>query len=404
MVLVKSKLDVERKLELLGGQARFDISCACGDTSRVNRYGRFVYPAVLPAGGRVFMLKVLLDNRCTGDCAYCALRAGRRVRRDGFEPDELARLFDRLHRAGRVQSLFLSSGLGADPKRTMDRILATAEIVRRRYRFRGFVHLKVLPGAEPAQIEQAAKLAQRISVNMEAPTVERLAALSKRKDFRGQIIDALKHIHRAVKNPRTLARGHTTQFVVGAAGAFDRELVEATWKLYQRFGLSRAYFSAFNPVPGTPLEDLEPTSALREHRLYQVDFMIRKYGFSPGEIPFDDRGMLPRCVDPKTAWARSHPEAFPLEINRAEPADLLRVPGIGPVACNKILRARREGKVTRPEQLERLGVPRRSFPYLLVAGRAAERQLELFPNTAITRQLQKQRAGFQDRPVPNSQV
>ncbi|RME24309.1 MAG: radical SAM protein [Deltaproteobacteria bacterium] len=384
MVLIRSTPDAGQKLELLGGQARFDIACACGDTNRQNRYGRFVYPAVLPSGGRVFMLKVLLDNSCHGDCAYCAQRAGRPTRRDRFEPEELARLFDGLVRAGRVQALFLSSGLGADSRRTMDRMLATAELVRKKYRFRGFLHLKILPGAEPAQVEQAARLAQRISINMEAPTADRLARLSARKDFHGQIVRALNHIRRAVSDPATLARGHTTQFVVGAAGELDRELVEASWKLYRRFGLSRAYYSAFRPVQGTPLEGSCPESPLREHRLYQADFMIRKYGFRIDEIPFDEGGMLPRSTDPKTAWARLHPEIFPLEVNDAEPEMLLRVPGIGPETCKKLLVARRHRRLKGPEQLERLGVARRAIPYLLLDGRRPRVQLELFGGEKVS--------------------
>jgi len=369
-------MDTRAKLELLGGQAQFDLACACGDSNRVRRGDRFIYPAVLPRGGRVFMLKVLLDNSCRSDCAYCAQRAGRNTPRGRFQPEELARLFDQMYRAGRVEALFLSSGLGADPVRAMDRILATAEILRRRLRFRGFMHLKVLPGAQQAQVEQAARLAQRISINLEAPGPRRLAALSAHKNYHGQIMNCLSWIARAVRSPRTLARGHTTQFVVGAAGESDREIVTSSAGLYRDFGLARAYYSAFQPVPETPLDGRAPTSPLREHRLYQVDFLLRKYGFEAGEVPFDDNGNLSLRRDPKTAWARLHPEFFPVEVNRADAQVLLRVPGIGPLGCKRLLRARRQGRIDSPGYLARLGISaRRAAPYLLFDGKPARRQL-----------------------------
>lgn len=370
-------MDTRDKLDLLGGQAQFDLACACGDSNRVRRGDRFIYPAVLPRGGRVFMLKVLLDNSCRSDCAYCAQRAGRNTPRGRFAPEELARLFDQLYRAGRVEALFLSSGLGANPVRSMDGILATAEILRRRLRFRGFMHLKILPGAQRAQVEQAARLAQRISINLEVPGPRRLAELSRSKDYHRQVRN-LSWINEAVGSPHTLARGHTTQFVVGAAGESDRELVTTSSRLYQRYGLSRAYYSAFQPVPDTPLDGRAPTPPLREHRLYQVDFLLRKYGFDAREVPFDEAGNLSLDEDPKSAWARLHPEFFPLEVNRADPLQLLRVPGIGPVGCRRLVRARRRGRLGSPECLARLGISARAAPYLLFDGKPARGQLSLF--------------------------
>ncbi len=373
-------MTAERKLDLLGGEALFDISCACGmDAARKRGVdGRWIYPAVLPDGGRVRMLKVLLDNSCKNDCAYCAQRAGRDTRRDRFAPEELARVFDQLLRARKVEALFLSSGIGHDAVRTMDRIIATTEIIRRRFRFRGFVHLKILPGAQQAQVERAAMLAQRISINLEAPGPERLSVLSKSKDFEADIMERMGWISSLVAQRRYMARGHTTQFVVGAAGETDAEIVSTADGLYRKYDLSRAYYSKFQPVPETPLENLQPADFVREHRLYQVDFLMRKYGFSGDEIPFEPDGNLSLQHDPKAAWARVHPEWFPVEVNRADPQQLLRVPGLGPVTVRRIMAARAQGKLKYLSDIEKFGaVAKNAAPYLLFDGKTGRRQLSL---------------------------
>jgi len=366
------------KLILLSQQAQFDLACACGDTGR--RRGpddRWIYPAVMD-GRTVYMLKVLMDNSCSGDCAYCAQRAGRDTARDRFSPQELAVLFDQLVRARKVEALFLSSGLGGSPVRSMDRMLAAVEIIRRRYHFRGFVHLKILPGAQKEQVLQAARLAQRISLNLEAPADHHLKSLSAGKDFRSQM-ELMGWIREAVEREDTLARAHTTQFVVGAAEEKDRELVELVGRLYREQKLARAYFSAFQPVPNTPLENRPPAPLMREHRLYQVDFLLRKYHFRVEEIPFDREGQLSLTEDPKTLWASAHPDFFPLEVNRASAEELLRVPGLGPVRVRRIIQARRQGVIWQSEQLRRLGVNLKiSAPFLLLRGRPAGGQLRLF--------------------------
>lgn len=374
-------MNEERKLALLGEQASFDLSCACSQDSPRRRgpQERWIYPAVLPGGGRVHTLKVLLDNSCHNDCAYCAQRAGRDTPRERFRPEELARLFDRLHRAGRVEALFLSSGLGGDAVRTMDRMIAAVDLVRHRYQFRGFVHLKILPGAELAQIERAARLAQRLSINLEAPGARRLAVLSDAKNFGEGILKRMWWISRIVGERRHLARGHTTQFVVGASGESDQEIVAAASRLYRDYRLGRVYYSKFSPVRHTPLENLPPVPFVREHRLYQADFLLRKYAFSVEEIPFEPDGGLSLERDPKTAWANLHPERFPVEINRAEREELLRVPGLGPESVRRILQARSQGGVRSAEQLFRLSprARRAAADYLLFDGRRAALQASL---------------------------
>jgi predicted DNA-binding helix-hairpin-helix protein len=332
---------------------------------------------MLPDGGTLRQLKVLLDNACPNDCRYCAQRAGRKTPRDRFTPEELAGTFDQLRRAGKVDALFLSSGLGGNPVRTMDRMLATVELIRKRYAFQGFVHLKILPGAENAQIERASQLAQRLSINLEAPTGSRLQVLSGSKDPQ-EVLQRMGWIASALRHPGGRVRSHTTQFVVGAAGESDTEILSTAAKLYREYALSRAYYSAFRPVPDTPLEDHPPVSPLRQHRLYQADFLMRRYGFLAGELPFDPDGNLPQDADPKLRWAQRHPERFPLEINRAEREELMRVPGLGAKSVARILAARSKGPIRDATALGALtGAARKAAPYLLFSGRFHGRQLEL---------------------------
>jgi predicted DNA-binding helix-hairpin-helix protein len=370
----------EQKLSLLGDNAQFDLSCACSadPPRRRGPEDRWIYPAMLPNGKRVHTLKVLLDNSCHNDCAYCAQRAGRDTRRDRFAPEELARLFDQMHRAGLVRALFLSSGLGGNPVRTMDRMIAAVEIVRRRYAFRGFVHLKILPGVQYAQVERASQIAQRISINLEAPGEKRLAALSGSKNFRSDILTRMWWIAKLVREKRFLAKGHTTQFVVGASGESDREIAQAASRLYSDYHLTRAYYSKFNPVARTPLENHPPAPFLREHRLYQMDFLLRKYDFPFEDIPFESDGNLSLQVDPKTAWARQHPERFPVEVNRADREELLRIPGLGPLTVKRILEARAQQKIRSLSDLKKLN-PRAgaAADYLLFCGKKVARQVSL---------------------------
>lgn len=373
-------VSVEKKLHVLGEQAVFDISCACGmnPPRKPGPEGRWIYPAALPDGKRTNMLKILLDNSCQGDCAYCAQRASRNTRRDKFSPEELARLFDQMCRANQVQALFLSSGMGGNVVRTMDRMIATVEIIRRKYAYRGFIHLKILPGAQYAQVERAAQLAQRISINLEAPGARRLGSLSAGKDFNSDILTRLWWIAKLVRERGFLAKGHTTQFVVGASSETDREIVTSVGKLYRDYNLSRAYYSGFQPVPDTPLENHPPAPFMREHRLYQVDFLLRKYKFGMDEVPFEADGNLSLRVDPKTRWAQNHPELFPVEVNQAEREQLLRVPGLGPLTVERILKARTQGSLRWLNDISKLGaVIKHAAPYLLFDGKPGDRQMSL---------------------------
>ena len=373
-------MDLLQKIDLLGAAARYDLCRGCGTRSERVRddLGRWIYPAVRPDGRRVKLLKVLQTNVCENDCFYCAQRSGRDTRRSHFTPDELARAFDQLLHGNRVEGLFLSSGLCGGPDRSMERMLATVELVRRRYQFRGYVHLKILPGAEDAAIEAAVMMADRVSVNLEAPSARRLARISGTKVFERQILEPLRKAHRL---RRELGRRVTitSQFVVGAADESDREILSTASSLYNELRLARVYYSAFQPVSGTPLADHAPTPAWREHRLYQADFLLRQYGFAYEELVFGRDSLLPREADPKLVWARCHPEFFPVELNTAERHMLLRIPGIGPVSVQRVLDRRRQGTLHDLKEVVSNRADRhRAAPYVLLDGRRPDFQLSLW--------------------------
>lgn len=335
--------------------------------------------AVMPGGRRIALLKTLLTSACERDCAYCAFRRGRDFRRASFSPDELAQLFMGLYRRRMVQGIFLSSGVAGGGPHTEDRLLATAEILRQRYDFQGYIHLKIMPGAERDQVLAAMRLANRVSINLEAPNTARLSRLAPHKVFTEELLQPLRWVDAIRQELPGRWPSSTTQFVVGAAGESDVELLSTTEYLHRRLGLARAYFSGFQPVPDTPLENLPASAPLREHRLYQSSFLLRDYGFTVEELPFDRSGCLPLDTDPKLAWAREHLAHTPVEVNQADRATLLRVPGIGPQGADTLLRERRRGRIGSLSDLRRLGVlAQRAAPFVLLDGRRPEYQLPLW--------------------------
>ena len=363
-----------------------------------------------PDGQRRAILKALQTSACENDCRYCAFRAGRDTRRTHVTPDEMARSFDLMVRAGLVEGLFLSSGV-VGVNRTMDEMLATVELVREKYGFHGYVHLKLLPGAEAAHVEAAVRLADRVSANLEGATPERLALLAPKKQteallpplrtaaqLRRRLIESGELPSRrdrlsrggsaaAGQAPRwgNAWLGLSTQFVVGPAGESDRELLATVQMLYRELHLSRTYYSAFTPVARTPLEGEAPTSPLREHRLYQADWLMRFYDFSADELLFDSAGQLRTDVDPKAAWAAAHPEQFPIEVNRAPLRKLLRIPGIGPHSAAAIVEARRLAPLRELGDLRRLGARAdQSAPYVLLDGKRPPYQPPLPLSTPST--------------------
>jgi predicted DNA-binding helix-hairpin-helix protein len=263
----------------------------------------------------------------------------------------------------------------------MDQMIATVEWVRKRYAFSGYVHLKILPGASLAHVERAVQLATRVSVNLEAPNAERLARIAPRKDFAANLLQPMHWAKGLIEasGGGLVPAGQTTQFVVGAADESDREILMTTARLYKEIGLARAYFSAFQPVADTPLESHPPTPPLREHRLYQSDWLLRQYDFTFEDLIFDETGNLPREADPKMMWAQVHPERFPIEVNRASREELLRVPGLGPRSVARILRLRRQGTFRTLTDLKKIGaVASRAAPFILLDGKRPPYQMGLW--------------------------
>jgi predicted DNA-binding helix-hairpin-helix protein len=334
-----------------------------------------IYAAAV-GGRRVPILKTLLTSVCERDCYYCPFRSGRDYRRATFKPEEMARAFEDMARAGAVQGIFLSSGIAAGGLRTQDRLIDTIEIVRHKLHYQGYVHLKLMPGAEHDQVLRAMQLADRVSINLEAPNAERLERLAPHKGFLEELLKPLKWVDeiRRTRAPAGTFKGRwpstTTQFVVGAAGESDVEILSTSAYLIQRLGLARTYFSVFHPIADTPLAGLPAENPLRQHRLYQSSFLLRDYGFGLEDMPFAQDGRLPLDTDPKLVWARANLDAAPVEVNRAGREALLRIPGVGPRGADAILRARRLHALYDLSDLAALGiVAARAAPFILLNGR-----------------------------------
>jgi predicted DNA-binding helix-hairpin-helix protein len=344
-----------------------------------------VFHAAMPGGKTIPLLKTMLTSACERNCYYCPFRAGRNYKRVTFKPEEMAQTFMDMHRAGLVEGIFLSSGIIRGGQTTQDKLLDTVHILREKHRFPGYIHLKVMPGAERDQVREAMTLVNRISTNLEAPNPARLTDLAPMKRFEEELLQPLVWVEEIRRSePAHLGwngrwPSTTTQFVVGALPESDLELLATSEYLFQRLRLGRTYYSAFRPIPGTPLENQPAEDPLRQHRLYQASFLFRDYGFDLEDMPFSQEGNLPRAIDPKLAWAESHLADEPLELNRAQKSELLRVPGLGPVGVERILEARRLGTLGDIAHLRQLGLRTKPMePFILLDGRRPSYQLKLF--------------------------
>ncbi len=323
-------------------------------------------------GRRMPILKALLTSACERNCAYCPFRAGRDSRRQTFRPAELASQIGLLTRRGVIEGVLLSSGIAGGSVSTQDRLLETAAILRRQG-YQGYLHLKLMPGAEREQILEALRLADRVSVNLEAPGARFLHRLAPQKRFWGELLQTLAraaNLRRLPPQPYGRSRWPSlvTQFVVGAAGESDRDLLAWTARLLNEYGLQRVYYSTFRPIPATPLENLPPEHRRRGQRLYRAFFLLRDYGFTTEELLPPGGQALP-ADDPKLWWAEQHLRARPVEINTAPREMLLRVPGIGPQRAAALLHARRETTFRTLAQLQALGIPAKAAPFILLDGR-----------------------------------
>ncbi len=368
MVGVITKPNTQEKLEILSADAQYDLACACScnqdEHRRRGKDGNWIYPVTLPNGGTSVLFKTLVSNVCTNDCKYCPLREQMDVRRCSLNAEETARVFLDYFRQKKVFGLFLSSGVLGSADATMEKLNRIAELLRKRHKFRGYIHLKIIPGASNAAIEEAVSLSSTVSLNIETPGEKNLAQLSSKKDYIRDIIEPIKLISRLTgRGARYEKVKQTTQFIVGAAGEQDADIVKYMWGLYDRLKMHRIYFSAYQKGLGDKSIAGEQTGPqtttnifMREHRLYQVDFLLRKYGFKENDIVFGENGNLSLTADPKQAWAISHPEMFPVNVNRATKLELLRVPGLGPVTVKRILGRRSKTRITSIEDIGKPGV------------------------------------------------
>jgi predicted DNA-binding helix-hairpin-helix protein len=358
---------------------------ACHTSAAKNERTLPIFHSSLPNGQKVPILKTVLTSACERNCYYCAFRAGRDMRRYTFKAEELASIYMKMYTSGAVKGIFLSSGVAGGGVRTQDKLIAAAEVLRQTFNYQGYLHLKIMPGAEYAQVERTMQLADRVSVNLEGPTSERLSRLAPQKMFLEELLKPLRWVEE-IRTSQPGSQGwngrwpsSTTQFVVGGAGESDLELLRASDYLYRRLRLRRAYFSGFKPVEGTPLQEQPAVNPWRTYRLYQASFLLRDYGFTYEDLPFAVSGDLPLQEDPKLAWARMNLSQAPLEVNRADLQQLLRIPGIGQRGARAIITARQRHRLHDLDDLKFLGIlSERAAPFILLSGRRPAFQLRLF--------------------------
>ncbi len=376
-------MDLAEKLAILTDAAKYDVSCASSGSEKAGKKGSIGSTAASgichtwTSDGRcVSLLKLLFSNVCCYDCAYCVNRRSNDIPRASFTPEELAKLTIAFYRRNYIEGLFLSSAVAVSADHTMERLIRVAELLRNQERFNGYIHMKVIPGASPALVQRLGYLVDRVSVNIEFPTGRELALLAPDKDplsikgsmlsIRDKKMELLPSLYRGASPPRFVPAGQSTQMIVGAGESDDRDILTCAEGLYQQIQLKRVYYSAYVPVNRKIL----PVGAvqaplLREHRVYQADWLMRFYGFQAGEI-LGGRRFLDLKVDPKIAWAIDNYQLFPLDVNTAPLEILLRIPGIGPRSAQRILASRRLVRLTY-ESLKKTGAVMARARYFLSA-------------------------------------
>ena len=373
-----AQLDVRQKLEILADAAKYDASCASSGTAKRNSRdgkgigsteGMGICHAYAPDGRCISLLKILLTNSCVFDCHYCINRKSSNVRRARFTAEEVVRLTLSFYRRNYIEGLFLSSGIIRSPDYTMEQLVEVARSLREDHQFRGYIHLKTIPDADPELVHRAGLHADRVSINVELPTLAGLTRLAPEKSApriegamaanRSAMLDNTDARAKYRSAPRFAPAGQSTQMIVGADAATDGDIVRRASSLYDRFGLRRVYYSAFSPIPdASAVLPLQRPPLMREHRLYQSDWLMRFYDYAPHEVVAaadEATGMLPLDIDPKLAWALKFRDRFPVDVNRAPREMLLRVPGLGVKAVNGIIASRRWRRL-RLDDLARLTV------------------------------------------------
>lgn len=421
-------MEIREKLAILADAAKYDASCASsGAAKRDSRGGRGVGStegmgichSYAPDGRCISLLKLLLTNYCVYDCLYCVNRVTSNVPRARFAIDEVVQLTLDFYKRNLIEGLFLSSGIVRSADHTMEQLVEVARRLREVHDFRGYIHLKTIPDASAELLARAGRYADRLSINLELPTVQGLEALAPEKDGPGirrsmarmrLLIDDGRATAKAQRElppraggglaikkaaaPRFAPAGQSTQLIVGADGSSDRTIVETSSALYASYGLRRVYYSAFSPIPdASKALPLQSPPLQREHRLYQADWLVRFYGFQADEVTTGRDGMLALDMDPKLAWALAHRERFPVDLNQAPRELMLRVPGLGVKAVDRLLMSRRVRRL-RSDDLKRLRVPAaKVLPFVLMADHRPGRELDA---ESLPRQLRPAQAGLFD--------
>ena len=405
-------MELSEKLAILADAAKYDAACTSSGARRGHRDGMIGCTSssivgcchTFSADGRcVTLLKVLLSNDCSYECKYCVNRRSNDVPRATFEPRELSELTIGFYRRNYIEGLFLSSAVLGSPDRTTERMIETLRILREEYRFNGYIHAKAIPGTSPELVTRLGLLADRLSVNIElpseaalrtlAPNKTKRAILAPMRQIRDEVIESKTELVKYRSAPRFAPAGQATQLIVGASGESDRHILRLTEALYQRYRLRRVFYSAYVPVAEhalLPSRDTKPP-LLREHRLYQADWLLRFYGFRAGELLDESQPDFDPRLDPKCCWALRHPEFFPVEVNRADYETLLRVPGMGIVSARRILVARRTGPL-HADDLRKLGVVMKRAQYFLTCGGRLATPLRLSPAGVLAGLLAAERA------------
>ncbi len=414
-MLVKHTPDRYEKLAILGGMATDDILYP--PEQRGGRKGPYpqpkknpsfgVYRASLPNGKYINLMRVMFTDFCKMDCAYCPNSHWVPRKRYAFKVDELAQVFMEAQQRGMVSGLFLSSGIAGDGSKTTERLVKVVDAIRNRHGFKGYIHLKVMPGADFEHVEAAHRLGTRLSVNIETPTNEHMRKLSAMKDFENDILAPMRWINELTESSSGGAVGQATQLVVGAADESDRDVFDRMDQLYTDWRLKRIYYAPFRPVRHTPLEEHPATPMTRSHRLYQVDWLKRVYRFSNDELglAFAADGNLPLDLDPKTSIATENLDAFPVDVNRATHDQLLRIPGVGPKSAQRIVSTRGRHSIDAWRDLQAMGVVRRrAWPFIVFSGyrppAAKQLRMALFGSDRVDNRRSKSDADTQLSPAP----
>jgi putative DNA modification/repair radical SAM protein len=396
-------MSVQQKLAILADAAKYDASCASSGAKREGNGkglghsdGTGICHSYTPDGRCVSLLKILLTNYCTYDCLFCVNRVSSDIARARFTPSEVVNLTLDFYKRNYIEGLFLSSGIIQSPDYTMEQLIEVARCLREDHAFGGYIHLKAIPGATRGQLERAGLLADRLSANIELPTQQDLVQLAPEKKVpliegtmqqiadRKTELDRDRPRHRST--PRFAPAGQSTQMVVGATASSDRLILATASNLYSKYGLRRVYYSGFSPFPMGDARLPQSTPPLmREHRLYQADWLMRHYGFSDSELTSDQTPNLDLNKDPKLIWAEAHPEFFPVDVNSAPREALLRVPGFGYRNVDRIVRIRRYHRLTL-EDLRKLNLRVNSAAKYVIAGNhipgaSLQRRVETAPTS-----------------------